>query len=128
MLTGQYPFAGKNELETVYSRVKRKEKKNEDVFNASTTRFITPETVEYVPPKHPKEIRPDIPEEVDALIMDMLSYLPVKRPKFTEILAIFNLLKAEKSKQETVVAAQKTMVTTTTRAIPKMGNLGKKKK
>jgi hypothetical protein len=60
--------------------------------------------------------------------MDMLSYLPVKRPKFTEILAIFNLMMAEQSKQETVVAAQRTMVTTVTRAIPKMGNLGKKKK
>lgn len=128
MLTGQYPFAGTSEVETVYSRVKRREKKGEEVFSAASTRLITPETVEYVPPRNPREIRPEIPEEVDALIMDMLSYLPVKRPKFTEILAIFNLLKAEKSKKETVVAAQKTMVTTTTRAIPKMGNLGGKKK
>lgn len=128
MLTGQYPFAGKSEVETVYSRVKKKEKKEEEVFNAASTRIITPETVEYVPPRHPRELRPEIPEEVDALIMDMLAYLPVKRPKFTEILAIFNLLKAERNKQETVVAAQKVMVTTTTRAIPKMGNLGKKKK
>jgi serine/threonine-protein kinase len=128
MLTGQYPFAGTNAVETVYSRVKKKHKKEEEVFNEAATRFITPETVDYVPPKHPSVIRPEIPAETDALIMDMLSYLPVKRPKFTEILAIFNLLRAEKNKKETVVAAQQKMVTTTTRAIPKMGNLSKKKK
>jgi len=128
MLTGKYPFAGKNEVETVYSRVKTKPKKEENIYNSASTRMITPDTVEYVPPKHPKEIRPEIPDAIDSLIMDMLSYLPVKRPKFTEILTIFNLLMAEQNKQETVVAAQRTMVTTATRAIPKMGNLGKKKK
>ena len=127
MLTGQYPFAGSSELETIYSRVQKKAKPPEETFSAASTRMLTPETVEYVPPKHPKDLRPEIPDAIDALIMDMLSYLPVKRPKFTEILAIFNLLKAEQSKLETVVAAQKEMVTTKTRAIPKMGNLAKKK-
>ena len=127
MLTGQYPFAGKSSIETVYSRVKRKtHKKEEDIFNASSARLVTPDTIEYVPPRRPSSIRPEIPSTIDSLIMDMLSYLPVKRPKFTEILTIFNLFKAEKEKQETVLAAQKVMVTTKTRAIPKMGKLGKK--
>ncbi len=127
MLTGEYPFAGKSKIETVYSRVHKKPKKEEDVFNASATRIMTPDTVEYVPPKHPKELRPEIPDAIDSLIMDMLAYLPVKRPKFSEILAIFNLMMADQYKKDTVVVAQKTMVTTKTRAIPKMGNLGKKK-
>ena len=128
MLTGKYPFAGQSDIETVYSRVRKKPKKNEDIFNAESTRIVTPDTVEYVPPKHAKELRPEIPSAVDSLLADMLSYLPVKRPKFSEILSIFNLMMADQYKKETVVAAQKTMVTTKTRAIPKMGNLGKRKR
>ena len=128
MLTGKYPFEGKSHLETVYSRVKKKgqKKQEENIYNAASARLVTPDTIDYVPPQRPSSIRPEIPSTIDSLIMDMLSYLPVKRPKFTEILAIFNLFKAEKEKQQTVVAAQKVMVTTKTRAIPKMGKLGKK--
>ena len=128
MLTGKYPFAGTNDIETVYSRVRRKPKKNEDIFNAGGARLLTSDTVDYVPPKRAKELRPEIPNAIDSLLRDMLSYLPVKRPKFSEILTAFSLMMAEQYKQDTVVAAQKTMVTTKTRAIPKMGNLGKRKK
>ena len=125
MLTGQYPFVGSNVLETVYSRV-RKIKKRDEVFNAAATSVITPDTVAYTPPKNPKKLREDIPKEIADLVMDCLSYLPVKRPTLSEIITIFNLYKAEMAKQETVVAAQIEMVTTKTRAIPKMGKLGKK--
>jgi serine/threonine-protein kinase len=128
MLTGQYPFAGKTEMETVYSRINHKKKQETDIFNAQATRIITPETIEYAPPKNPQSLRPQIPEEIASLVLDMLSYLPVKRPTFAEILAIFNLWKAKKYKETTVLSAQKVMVTTKTRAIPKMGNLGRKKK
>ncbi len=125
MLTGEYPFAGKSEIETVYSRVRKKVKKENEVFNTSSTRIMTPDSVEYVPPKHPKQIRNEIPDAISSLVMDMLSYLPIKRPKFTEILAVFNRMIADQYKKDTVVAAQQIMVTTQTRAIPKMGNLGK---
>lgn len=131
MLTGQFPFAGKSEIETVYSRVQKKRKNDTEIFSADASRLITPDTVEYVPPKPPIELRPEVPEDISQLVMDMLAYLPVKRPKFSEILSIFNLMKAEKEKQESVVSAQKVMVTTTTRAIPKMTPLdgkGKTKK
>jgi eukaryotic-like serine/threonine-protein kinase len=128
MLTGQYPFSGKNEIETVYARVKKKKKGNKEVFSESSERLLTPDTIDYVPPAPPNQLRPDIPENISNLIMDMLSYLPIKRPKFSEILSIFNLLKAEKNKEEGVVSAQKVMVTTTTRAIPKMTPLSGTKK
>ena len=128
MLTGKYPFSGKTEIETVYSRVKQKQKPESEVFSEQSSRLVTPDTVEYAPPKSPTFLRSEIPEEISSLIMDMLSYLPVKRPTFAEILAIFNLWKAKKYKETTVLSAQKVMVTTKTRAIPKMGSLGKKKK
>jgi serine/threonine-protein kinase len=128
MLTGKYPFSGRSDIETVYSRVKQKKKPEVEVFSEQSSRLVTPDTVEYAPPKPPNTLRPEIPEEISSLIMDMLAYLPVKRPTFAEILAIFNLWKAKKYKETTVLSAQKVMVTTKTRAIPKMGNMGKKKK
>ena len=123
MLTGQYPFVGASVLETVYSRV-RKKAGGETVYNVSA---LTPDSVEYVPPVNPKELRGNIPDAIAELVMDCLAYLPVRRPTFSEIITIFNLHKAELAKKETVVAAQIEMVTTKTRAIPKMGRLGKKK-
>lgn len=129
MLTGQYPFAGKSEIETVYARVQKKKKNDTEIFSAESSRMITPDTVEYVPPKPPNQLRPEVPADISQLVMDMLAYLPVKRPKFSEILSIFNLMRAEQEKQDSVVSAQKVMVTTTTRAIPKMTPLnGKKEK
>lgn len=131
MLTGQYPFSGKSEIETVYARVQKKKKNDTEIFSVDNKRMITPDSVEYVPPKPPIELRPEVPEDISQLVMDMLAYLPVKRPKFSEILSIFNLMRAEREKQDSVVSAQKVMVTTTTRAIPKMTPLdgkGKAKK
>ncbi len=128
MLTGQYPFSGSNEIETVYARVKRKKKDEAEVYSTSSARLLTPDMVEYVPPEPPIQLRPDIPEDISDLIMDMLSYLPVKRPKFSEVLSIFNLYRAKKEKEVSVVSAQKTMVTTKTRAIPKMTPLDGKGK
>ena len=128
MLTGQYPFAGKNEVETVYARVQKKHKNDTEVFSADAARLLTPDAVEYVPPTPPNQLREDIPENISQITMDMLSYLPIKRPKFSEILSIFNLRKAQKDVEAGVVSAQKVMVTTTTRAIPKMTPLSGKKK
>lgn len=122
MLTGKYPFAGKSEVETIYSRVKKKNVDKTEVFSSDAHRMLTPETVEYISPKAPIEFRDDIPEEISSMIMDMLSYYPVKRPKFTEILTTINLYKA-KEDQRRVQMAQHEMVTTKTRAIPVMKNL-----
>ncbi len=120
MLTGKYPFVGSNVLETVYSRVRKKD--SEPTYNAAA-----PGGVEYVPPVEPKTLRGEIPDSIAELIMACLSYLPVRRPTFSEIITILNLHKADLAKKQTVVAAQIEMVTTKTRAIPKMGKLGKKK-
>jgi serine/threonine-protein kinase len=127
MLTGKYPFSGSTEVETVYSRVKRKSPRREEIFSAAARRLQTAETVEYAPPEHPAKLRQDIPDEIDSLIMEMLSYHPVQRPKFTEILASVNLCKAKEEKETIVKSAQKEMVredtSTRTRAIPIMKNL-----
>lgn len=127
MLTGKYPFSGATDVETVYSRVKKKPKKEEEIFNQGGARMITAETVEYIPPSPPAKIRDDIADEISSLCMEMLSYHPVQRPKFTEILAAINLYKAKEEKETIVKSAQKQMVredkSTKTRAIPIMKNL-----
>lgn len=127
MLTGKYPFSGRTEVETVYSRIKKKSASESDVFSESGRRLLTPETVEYIPPAIPSKIRPDIPEDLDTIVMEMLSYHPVHRPKFTEILSTINLFKAKEEKEKIVGSAQKEMVredtSTKTRAIPLMKNL-----
>ncbi len=125
MLTGKYPFEGKTEIETIYSRVKRKKPEKTQVFSEDAHRMATPDTVEYIKPLSPSEIRSDVPEEISVLIMDMLSYHPVQRPKATEILASLNLYIAKEEKEKVVKSAQKEMVTTKTRAIPVMKNLYK---
>jgi len=123
MITGNYPFAGSSEIETVYSRIKKKKSAEEEIFSTQDSRVATPDTVEYIPPQHPHEIRPEIPEKISAMIMDTLSYLPVYRPKFSEVLNTINLYKAKQYQEKTVSSAQKQMVETKTRAIPMMKNL-----
>jgi serine/threonine protein kinase len=127
MLTGKYPFQGRNTMETVYSRVYKKKKTEAEIFNATENRVLTPETVEYIPPVAPHKIREELDIQLSNLIMRMLEYHPFKRPKMPEILDAINLYKAKEDQEHGVLAAQKTMVTTKTRAIPKMGNLSKVK-
>ncbi|MFA6568389.1 MAG: protein kinase [Victivallales bacterium] len=131
MLTGKYPFSGKSEIETVYSRIrKKKSDDNSQVFSTVKPSIATAETVDYIAPVAPSDCRENVPEEISSLVMDMLSYYPVKRPKFTEILATINLYKAKEEKEKVVSSAQKEMVrdndesaSTKTRAIPIMRNL-----
>ncbi len=123
LITGRYPFVGASEVETVYSRVKKKKKDEAEIFSSEKPLVATPDTVEYVPPKTPAEVRPDVPEPISALIMDMLSYLPVYRPKISEVLTAINLFKAKEYQEKAVHSAQKKMVETKTRAIPMMKNL-----
>jgi serine/threonine protein kinase len=123
LLTGSYPFVGASEVETVYSRVKKKKKDQAEIFSSEKPLMATPETVEYVPPQAPIEVRPDIPEPISAMVMDMLSYLPVHRPKISEVLNSINLHKAKEYQEKAVFSAQKKMVETKTRAIPMMKNL-----
>ncbi len=123
MLTGQYPFSGRNEVETVFSRVRKKKSQTMEVFSAENTGITTPDKVEYIPPNPPMSIRPEISQELNDITLQMMNYLPVKRPKFTEVLTVLNLYKA-KEDQKQVFEAQQQMVTTTTRAIPMMKNLG----
>ncbi len=130
MLTGKYPFSGKSEVETVYSRIKRKKPSDkQEVFSAEKPTVITSETVDYIAPASPISYREDVPEDISSLVMDMLSYHPVQRPKFTEILTTINLYKAKEEKEKVVSSAQKEMVrdkenvSTKTRAIPIMKNL-----
>lgn len=131
MLTGKYPFSGKSEVETVYSRIKKKKPADKSqVFSTEKPTMLTPETVDYIAPAAPSNYREDVPEELSSLVMDMLSYHPVQRPKFTEILTTVNLFKAKEEKEKVVSSAQKEMVrdnketvSTRTRAIPVMKNL-----
>lgn len=123
LLTGRYPFAGANEVETVYSRVKKKKKDKSEVFSSEASIMANPDAVEYVPPKSPLEVRPGIPAPIGEMVMEMLAYLPVQRPKFSELLNSINLYKAKEYQEKAVFSAQKQMVSTKTRAIPMMKNL-----
>lgn len=128
MLTGKFPFNGKTEVEIIYSRVKKKLPDKSEIFSADERRVLTSETVPYVKPPAPQDIRSDIPDELNSLIINMLAYHPVQRPKFSEILAALNLFIAKEEKRKVVHSAQKQMVTTTTKAIPVMRNLSETKK
>ena len=130
MLTGKYPFSGKSEIETVYSRIKKKKPvENLQVFSEDKPSYITADTVDYIAPVAPTGYRSNVPAEISAIVMEMLSYYPVKRPRFTETLATINLYKAKEDKEHVVAIAQKEMVrdnetiNTKTRAIPIMKNL-----
>lgn len=131
MLTGKYPFQGRNDIETIYSRVFKKEKATEEVFNSTTHRMITPETVSYVPPPPPQNLRPDINPRLGNLILRMLDPQPFKRPTLPEALDTVSLYKAQAQQERELLSAQSSMVrmdySTRTRALPKMGNLGAKK-
>ncbi len=127
MLTGKYPFSGKTDFETIYSRVKKKKPPMSQVFSNEKPLVLTPVTVDYVVPVAPATLRKDIPEEISNAVLDMLSSHPVQRPRFTEILNTINLYKAKEERENVVHFAQKSMVretiTTKTRAIPVMKNL-----
>jgi len=125
MLTGKYPFSGKSEMETVYSRIKRR--KPPQVFSAEKPMILTSGTVDYIAPAAPASFRKDVPVEISAAVLDMLSYHPVQRPKFTEILNTINLYRAKEDREKVFHSAQMEMVretvTTRTKAIPIMKNL-----
>ncbi|MFA6294474.1 MAG: protein kinase, partial [Victivallales bacterium] len=63
MLTGKYPFSGKNEVETLYSRVKKRKPLQPQMFTAEKPLVLAPETVDYQPPSPPSYFRSDIPVE-----------------------------------------------------------------
>jgi serine/threonine protein kinase len=128
MFTGQYPFSGTSELETVYSRVMRRGKKADELYSSKNRNNNNHDSIAYVPPKPPISLRETIPESISKIIMRMLAYLPVRRPTFSEVLSEINLFKANEEKKISVISAQKSMVETKTRAIPKMTSLAGKPK
>ena len=129
MLTGKYPFSGKKEVDIVYSRINKK--KNSDksqAFSMEKPSVITAGAVDYVPPVAPVDICKNVPKTISSLVMDMLSYYPQKRPKFTEIINTINLHMAGEEKEKDIARAQQKMVrnkqdfSTSTMAIPLMKN------
>ncbi len=134
-LTGVYPFEGSTLIETIYSRVKKQKTDNAEVFSASQ-RAVTPENVEYKPPRPPHIVRPDIPEDISKLICNTLTPYQVQRPKFAEIITEINLAKAA-AEQRKLAVERRGIVrlpmendgqVTKTRAIPIMRNLAEEKK
>ena len=127
MLTGKYPFSGKNEVETVYSRVKKRKAPQPQVFSTEKPLVLAPKTVDYLPPAPPVYFRSDIPLEISNIVLEMLSYHPVQRPRFAEILSRINLYKAREDREKVFHSAQKEMaretMSTKTKAIPIMKNL-----
>jgi serine/threonine protein kinase len=127
MLTGKYPFSGKNIMETVYSRIKRKKSSQEQVFSNEKSPVLTAGTIDYVAPVPPSSLRDGVPEEINTAVLEMLSYHPVQRPRFTEILSMINLYKAKGDREKVFHFAQKEMVretiNTKTKVIPNMKSL-----
>lgn len=124
MLTGKYPFSGSNEMETIYSRIKKRKPVQDQVFSSEKPIVLTAGTVDYIAPAAPSTFRNDLPEEINTSVLEMLSYHPVQRPRFTEILNTINLYKAREERENVFHFAQKEMVreaiTTKTKAIPVM--------
>ena len=128
MFTGIYPFSGTSELETVYSRVMKRGNNARELYSSKNRNKVNHDSIAYVPPKPPNKIRETIPESISKIILRMLAYLPVRRPTFSEVLSEINQFKAFEEKKISVISAQKTMVETKTRAIPKMTALSNKPK
>ncbi|MBN1864738.1 MAG: protein kinase [Victivallales bacterium] len=119
MLTGAYPFEGNGEMDTIYSRIKRK--KGKDTQTDDGQKF------DYIPPEAPSRRRPDLPEDLSHLVLNLLSYYPNNRPSFSEILNAFNMLRA-KSEVVKIRSIQEQIIDTETRDIPKMAPYGRKPK
>ena len=108
LLTGTYPFQGKEDMDTIYSRVKRKKSSESESGG-----------FDYIPPVPPGKRRQGIPEDLSILVMSLLSYYPNSRPSFPEILTAFNMLRA-KSDVAKIRHIQEEIVDSETREIPKM--------
>jgi len=117
-LTGTFPFHGKREVDTIYTRVKLKNKAEQGKL---TLLYDIPSNdfPEYTPPAAPKTIREEIPIETSKMIMRMLSYYPNDRPTFAEVISEFNMLRA-KSDIIKIRKAQEEIVDSETKTIPKM--------
>ncbi len=132
LLTNRFPFNGRNKLELLYSRIYKKAKASEEIFNSTAHRLITAETVDYVPPPLPQDLRPEMGPRLGNLILRMLDPQPFKRPTLPEALDVISLFKAQRAQERDVQEAQVQMVRmdhmTRTRALPKMANLANKLK
>ncbi len=124
LLTGRYPFEGKTDIETIYSRIRKPERKDEEKFNEAEHRLLTPDTVSFQPPPAPHELREDIPVDISALIMKMIAFYPARRPRAGEVVVSIDLVKAQQDRIR-VRMAQREMVTTITKAIPVMKHISK---
>lgn len=128
-LTGEYPFNGRNELEIIYSRIKkiRAPKEKEDVYSESSeTKLMNPDAVEYVPPHTLAKLRPEINENVSSIIMKALSYLPPSRPTVIHILDFINQYQAEQDKEKNFASVQRKIILAKTVAaipLPKKGGI-----
>ncbi len=124
MLTGKYPFSGKNDMETVYSRVKKKKPQLNQVFSSEKPLVLTPNTIDYISPLPPASLRKEVPEQISDFVLDMLSYRPAQRPRFTEILNTINIYMAREDREKVFHSAQMKMVresiNTKTKVIPVM--------
>ncbi|OGV55242.1 MAG: hypothetical protein A2017_09450 [Lentisphaerae bacterium GWF2_44_16] len=113
LLTGKYPFNGRNELEIIYSRIKKIKvrKDSEDIYSEdASTNLMNPDAVEYAPPHPLGKLRPEINEELSAMIMKALSYYPPSRPTVTHILDFINQYQAEQDKEKNFVSIQRKMI------------------
>ena len=117
-LTGTFPFQGERELDTIYSRVKLKNRAKRGKITMEYD-IAVEDFPDYIPPKKPKEIRYDIPAETSQLIMRMLSYYPNDRPTFAEVISEFNLLRA-KANVIKIRKVQEEIIDSDTKDIPKM--------
>lgn len=112
-LTGEYPFNGRNELEIIYSRIKKIKapKDAENIYSEDTAaKLMNRGAVEYVPPRPLGKLRPEITEELSSMIMKSLSYYPPSRPTVTHILDFINQYQAELDKEKHFISVQRKMI------------------
>jgi len=119
LLTGRHPFDGSTPTEIVYARIPRQEERAE-IFNEADR--LPP----YVPPLPPHEIRPEVPRQLGALVMGMLSHYPARRPEFTEVISALNLMRAKQDMLDRRHTFLK-IAQTDTRDLPKMERHGLRK-
>jgi serine/threonine protein kinase len=131
LLTGKYPFYGKDRRETVFSRIMTglnatpPLKKDFYSANEQAAQAQNNKDIAYREPIEPMKLRAEIPKLISDGVMRMLSYYPQRRPSMPEFISTVNYLNATLDSDK-IFDAQWDMVVpdTDTKLIPKMSRIG----
>lgn len=120
-LTGNYPFHGESENDTIYSRIKSEDKRRD---LAAASHISGGDVPDYLPPPPPNSLVSSIPSDLSDMILKTLAYYPNVRLSISEVIDRLNFMRA-KAESFNVRKRNEDALNSETTAIPKMSSLGK---